>query len=562
MNFELRDYQQECLNNINSDIQDGFRKLLVQGCTSFGKTILFSKLAGDLVNNQGKQALILAHREELISQAIAKYQRVNGLSHRIGVEMSTDNSTGQENVIVASVPTIGRKESKRIQKFNPKNFGLIITDETHHCSASTYQNVYDYFLNNNSDIVHLGVTATPVRTDGFDVASLFEKVSYKIGLMELIRRGFIANVRGYTVKTDVSLDGIKSQAGDFSISELSERINTDSRNQQIYEAYVAYCKGLSTVIFCADVAHAEEIRDVFKDQNIKAETINCYTPKDERRYILEAFERGEIKVITNMGVLTEGWDSFRVGAIIMARPTKSSLLYTQIIGRGVRKDKKIAPWKDECIVVDVVDVLKGMKQKTIATEAGAMVAIDTNGQTLTELDEIFEEAQARGININTKVSIDEIKAKFIEKSLIPEFEYVDNQLSEYKWFAMNTPSGQENVIQLPDGGTMILKENALRQYDISYKRGKNIYQVADSIRFYDRALEAADHYIKYNFDITTEKGQNILNFLKQTQKWHGRPASPKQKDFMKKIGIEFDDSITMGEASKLIDIKLAGRNTK
>jgi len=358
------------------------------------------------------------------------------------------------------------------------------------------------------------------------------------------------------------LNGIKSQAGDFKLSELSERINVEERNQQIYEAYVAYCKGLSTVVFCADVAHATEIRDVFRRQEMVAETINCYTPKDERRRILAEFEDGKVQVLTNMGVLVEGWDSYQVGAIIMARPTKSSLLYTQIIGRGSRKDATIVPWKQECIVIDVVDAFKSRKQKTLSTEVGSVTAIDTDGQTLTDLDDIFSEALDRGIDINTKISIAEIKEKFIEKSLIPEFEYVNKKLTEYKWFAMNTPTGQENIIQLPDGGTMSLKENSLRQYDLTYKKGKKSEKVAGGLKFYDKALEAADFYIDYNYDIRTEKGQSVLNLLKQSQKWHGDTATEGQQKFMKKLGIEFTTKTTKGEASRLIDIKLAGRNTK
>ena len=564
--ISFRDYQKQCFANVASDYAEGHRRILLHAATGLGKTILISNIIDNVISLNGKKAMILAHREELLDQACKKFQKVHGAGKfRIGFEAAERQASPRDDVIIASVPTIGRTGSKRLKKFNPNDFKIIATDEVHHSSAASYQNIYKHFLNRNPDIVHVGLTATPVRTDGLDIAELFDVVSFRKTLLDAIKDGWLANIRGYAVKSNEDLNGIKTQAGDFAQRELQNRVNTSDRNQLIFDAYKAYMNDRGCVVFCVGIEHAQEVCDIFNRHGISAATINQKTPKRERKQILLDFESGKIKVLTNMGVLTEGWDSFQVGGIIMARPTKSALLYTQVIGRGLRLDKDIAPWKDECTLVDIVDAYKSRAQKTVSSIAGSLTVIDLDGSTVTEAQEIFAKAMELGFDVNAKTSLKEIEEKFISKNFLAEFELVDEGLSPYKYMCVNTPDGQDNVIMLPNGYKLTIHQNLISKYDVTLSKGKHQWEIYNNVQYYEKAFKIADTYIDYNLTEKDEHGNmdtRKLSLLKRQQRWHGDPATEKQKELMKKLKMTFADDITKGEAGKMLDQYFATRGRK
>ena len=588
--IDFRPYQLQCFENVKNDIDNGYKRLLLQLPTGAGKTICLSNIIDNVIPLNGKQAVIFVHREELLFQTVDKFKRVHGNKFVIGMEMGSYHCRGDEDIIVASTATLGRAECKRIQKIDPNRVGIVMYDEVHHAICTTGQNSINYFLDKNKQAILIGCTATTVRSDGLDIAEIFEVVSYRKSLIEMIREGWLANIRGYVVRSHEDLNGIKTQAGDFAAGELERRVNTDNRNQLIFDAYNAYMKDRhGVVIFCAGVEHAQDITDMFNQNGISAATINHKTPKDERRNILKAFEAGEIKVLPNMGVLTEGWDSFEVGGLIMARPTKSSLLFVQMIGRSLRLDRSISPWKSEAVIVDIVDSYKAQTQKTVASVAGAMKVVDVQGKTLTEIEEIFEKAQTLGIDISVHADVSGIEERFIEKNLIAEFELVDKKLSEYKWFAINANGKQEYVITLPDGAILTIREDILGRQEIEYQRSRSKAIIAKNIRYFEEAFKIADMFIDYNFGAPEKvcpecrggvertgsgflcrkcskvfqeyelRELKHLMLLKRDQKWHGDKATEKQVEFMKKLGIPVPDDLTKGEAGRLIDQKIASK---
>jgi hypothetical protein len=302
---------------------------------------------------------------------------------------------------------------------------------------------------------------------------------------------------------------------------------------------------------------------MFNKYGVKAGIISCHTPKEERAHLLESFEGGEIQVLTNMGVLTEGWDSYQCSAIIMARPTKSGLLFEQILGRCLRKSEEIAPWKTESVFVDIVDAYKSRKQKTLSSVAGSVTVIENDGKTVTEMMEVFQEALQRGIDINTKLSLKEIEDKFVSRDILQEFSLVDEKLSPYKYMAMNTANGQESVIQVPGGVTMRIIENMLGRYDLVWQKGNQRCEISKNIAGYDNAFKISDAYLNYNYGEAREADKPApINLLKRNQAWHSEPATPGQIAFMQKLHIEFKPGMSKGEATALIDIKLASRKLK
>ena len=176
-NIEFRDYQREAIDLvIKGDTQNAKTQLIVLP-TATGKTIVMSGVADHFLKNVKKRVLILAHRQELLEQAQEKIAWVVGNEHISEIEMASQKASAGD-IVLASVQTIGRSNSARIQKFDPNDFGLVIIDEAHHSIAATYQNVIDYFRQ-NKNLLLVGVTATNKRTDEESLAGVFEKITYQ-----------------------------------------------------------------------------------------------------------------------------------------------------------------------------------------------------------------------------------------------------------------------------------------------------------------------------------------------------------------------------------------------
>jgi superfamily II DNA or RNA helicase len=325
--------------------------------------------------------LVLVHREELVNQAVEKLSFVNPRL-TIGVEKAELHADISSDVVVASVQTLGSASGKRLRKLLASmEFGIVIIDEAHHVTAGSQ---YDRILNelglgsliNESDQIRsgqqrllVGVTATPNRHDNVGLSTFFNEILLNYGLQEAVQNGYLTDIRHIKVHTSANLEGLKNYRGDFSITDLSEATNTPERNQEIVSAYLKHGDSKSAVAFCSSVAHAYDLRDMFRLAGVSAEAIDGNTPKDQRKEILRRHESGELSIVTNFGVLTEGYDGM-IHIVLMCRPTKSASLYMQMIGRGVRtipsdlgniptkagRLKAIeASVKPDCIVLDFVD---------------------------------------------------------------------------------------------------------------------------------------------------------------------------------------------------------------
>ncbi|MFQ5915891.1 MAG: DEAD/DEAH box helicase family protein, partial [Nitrospinota bacterium] len=197
----LRPYQTDCLQAITGAWRDGVNRLLVSLPTGTGKTVVFAHLPQALGLN--RKMLVLAHREELLEQAREKIVAANPEA-RVEIEQAERKADPGADIIIASVPSIGRNRSKRIEKFDPADFGLLICDEAHHAVAPTYRNVFDHFgLSNgrerprNQDLLLVGFTATPRRGDHVGLEEVFDEIVYHRSIKEMIRQGYLAPITGY-----------------------------------------------------------------------------------------------------------------------------------------------------------------------------------------------------------------------------------------------------------------------------------------------------------------------------------------------------------------------------
>ena len=342
--FTLRGYQEDALAAIAAANERGIRRQLLVMPTGAGKTVVFSHL----VYRMGCRTLILAHRDELIAQAVDKLRRTLGRDASIGVVKADRNETGAD-VLVGSIQTVSIP--RRLAQL-PKDLGLLIVDEAHHAAAESYKRVLmglGCFAPDGPLLV--GVTATPDRGDKKRIGNtIFEAQVFSITMLELIEQGHLCDVQARRVKLKFNLRNVRRVGGDLDGEDLSNQMIKAGAIPSIVEAYRAYGDGRKALVFTPTVRMAHEIAMQARAAGIPAEAIDGTTPEAERRQVIRNLASGVTTMVANCAVLTEGFDEPSVSCLIMARPTESRPLFVQMLGRGMRTH----PGKRDCLVIDVV----------------------------------------------------------------------------------------------------------------------------------------------------------------------------------------------------------------
>ena len=337
--MKLRDYQQKCVDAINS--MDGGSGL-VSMATGLGKTVIFSRL-----KRRGR-VLIISHREELVKQPVRYYDCP------CGIEKGSEHSNGEE-VISASVQSL----SRRLQSFPPDYFDMIITDEAHHAAAPTYKKIYSHFRPR----LHVGFTATPNRGDKVRLDDVFDSIIFERDLKWGILSGWLTDVRCLRVNVSYNVSKVKRRLGDFVPGELDKAVNTAPANREVAEIYRKYARG-QTLIFAASVSHANNIAAEIDG----AVAVSQNTPN--RAEIIKKFTNREIPCIVNCMIFTEGTDMPLIETVIIARPTQNASLYTQMVGRGLRR----AEGKKYLTLIDCV----GISEKLEICTAPSLLGLDAS----------------------------------------------------------------------------------------------------------------------------------------------------------------------------------------
>lgn len=335
--MELRDYQQEAIDNLKKMREDGKTIALLYHATGVGKTITAATDAKAV----GGRTLFLVNALKLASQAKETFAKV-------WPEASLGEYTGSQKdmtqtVIFATVQSI----SKDLEKFSLTDFDYLIVDECHHAAANTYQKIFTYF---HPKFI-LGLTATPERSDGEDMLELFQNVAHKMDLKTAVERGVLVPIRCIRVKTNIDLTDVRINGIKYNSQDLESKLFIPERNQLIVDTYLKYVNGKKTVIFCASVDHAAEIAKLLRDNGVKAEAVSGRDRVEIRDKILKDYETGSTNVLCACDLLNEGWDSPHTTVLFMARPTMSKTIYMQQLGRGTRR----CPGKDDLPVIDFVD---------------------------------------------------------------------------------------------------------------------------------------------------------------------------------------------------------------
>ena len=335
--IELRDYQQEAIENLKKMREDGKTIALLYHATGVGKTITAATDAKAV----GGRTLFLVNALKLASQAKDTFAKV-WPEATLGEYTGSQKDVSQ-TVIFATVQSI----SKDLAKFSPTDFDYLIVDECHHAAANTYQKIFTYF---HPKFI-LGLTATPERSDGEDMLELFQNVAHKMDLKTAVERGVLVPIRCIRVKTNIDLTDVRINGIKYNSQDLESKLFIPERNQLIVDTYLKYVNGKKTVIFCASVDHAAEIAKLLRDNGVKAEAVSGRDRVEIRDKILKDYETGSTNVLCACDLLNEGWDSPHTTVLFMARPTMSKTIYMQQLGRGTRR----CPGKDDLLVIDFVD---------------------------------------------------------------------------------------------------------------------------------------------------------------------------------------------------------------
>lgn len=364
----LRPYQLDLVNGALKLWREGFRRIAMVMATGGGKTPTAMHVV-NLSLDAGAPVLWIAHRTELIDQAIDKARQV-APRRRIGRLQGRDKAYRAE-IVVGSIQTASTPTTLALLK--TRRWGLIVIDETHHATADTYMRVLrELGAFDETGPLVLGVTATLDRADGRALGEVFEEIiDPRIGLIDLIRHPegpYLVPPRGVRVKIgDLDLSRVKRVAGDFNSGALGAAMSASMAPKKIIEAWREHADGVPTMGFFPTVAFSIEMAEAFRAEGVAAVHLDGTTPAGERAAALDDFRAGRITVLCNVGLFTEGTDLPSIGCIILGRPTSSSTLYQQMVGRGLR----LHPGKRFCWILDVTGVTGRHRLATLASLGGA-----------------------------------------------------------------------------------------------------------------------------------------------------------------------------------------------
>lgn len=610
--MKLRPYQEQQLDAIASTFLDTrLNRLLVKSPTGTGKTVTFAELMKwqrlrdwlDTFPAGERRMLVIAHREELLDQAAAKIRAANpGLL--VGVEQGERRASTSLDVVVASIQTLAAMKFRRLERLtNAMAFRIVIVDEAHHAAARTYRAALarlgflpamaddgagDIERAEETDVAAMeqalkgwdrvapkdrllvGVTATPNRSDAVGLGCVFQTIAYSYALKDAISDGWLVPITPWAIETDTSLDGVRIARGEFNQRELAEAVNTDERNLRAVAGWREHAEGRPTIAFSVDVAHAHALAAAFEHAGFRAAAVSGETPKDDRRALLERFSAGQLDVLANCMVLTEGTDLPITSCILHAKPTKSSTLYEQMTGRGLR----LHEGKSDCVVIDLVDVARRHSLQTAPVLYGLPPGLIPKGEKLDQLQDAYDElmkemagrfdadaAFADGAHL-TLAQL-QAKAQLVDIWKVPDLgafgagramtwlKVSDDEFRmEYPW---RDAAGVEGFERLEvrkdylDRWEVVLTFTEKLQPGEKRRAEKRQSTIANQIMTSDAAAGLAEGFV-------LQHRRDITRLRSKAAPWRQGDPSPKQLALLRRLKIPHGPAITKGEASDLIDL--------
>ena len=466
--MQLRPYQQKAVDDTLAGFEKFQRQLGVIP-TGGGKTIVFSSLAKRFLP---ARTLILAHREELVDQAIEKLFKSTGIFAQ--KEKAEHSASLQSQVVVASVQTMQR----RLKKWPQDHFGLVVADEAHHSIADSWQTVLTHF----APAKILGVTATPDRGDKKNLGRYYENISFEVHLFDLIHKGFLSPIHVQSIPLKIDLAGVRQTAGDYNETDISNALNPYMR--EIARAIRDEAAFRRTLVFLPLIATSKEFTRICNEEGLAAAHIDGYS--EDRKEIQDRFRDGEFEVLNNAMLLTEGYDDPGIECVTILRPTRSRSLYSQMVGRGTR----IFPRKENLLLLDFLWmhekhslirpahlIAESDEEAEEMTEETENAAQRGDGQQELDLEDIASEVRIQ----REKKLQEELAAKTKRKARVMNaidfaLSLHDNAAAEFepqeKWEFGPLSEGQRGMLEKNgiDSDSVQCKGHAAKIIDLIYQR--------------------------------------------------------------------------------------------
>lgn len=527
--MRMRPYQQDAYDAVLEAQARDVRRPLVVMATGLGKTVLFSHLADRF--RQAGRVMVLAHRRELVKQAAEKLEAVTGITP--AVEMGDERAESwfdrKPPVVVSSIQTHDSRDygSRRRDKFDPAEFSLVIFDEAHRATATSWRRTVEHYAGNPGTVL-LFVTATPRKLDGSGVA---EELVFSYGIRDGIRDGWLvpidhmmAQIRG------LDFSRCKVRGGDFVESDVAAMMEQDKPLLEMAGCVAKEVKGGDLdnplwhlgrpgIVFMPSVASAKEMAGILNREGYipgKAGVVWGQQPEDERNRIVAAFRNRQIHVLVNCGVFLEGFDAARIGFVV-PRPTMSRDLYEQMIGRGTRPLPKLVDvYHDSALdrlaalalspkpSVRILDFYGIGHKRNLVTALNVLAPPDADAE---ELELAYRDAQKRGCYANVAESLEESRRKMAAR------REAAKRLEEER------------------ANRLARRKHVVPGVDVEYRRIDPFGAVSEDAPIEQRV----------------SRGPSWL------------PATEKQVRFARKLHLEFHDKIRRGELSRMIDEELGRR---
>jgi superfamily II DNA or RNA helicase len=334
--------QIEALENLNSQRESGISKSLLISATGTGKTYL---AAFDVEKSKARRVLFVIHRANIAKKAMKTFKNIFGNKKTMGL-YSGQIKEARADFVFCTIQTINKDQ--HLHQFAKDHFDYIIMDESHRAGAETYQRVLEYF----KPKFLLGMTATPERTDGFDIFRLFDhNIAYEIRLQNAMKENLLCSFHYFGV-TDISVGGeVLDDKSDFNLLVADERVDKIIENINLYGCDNDNPRGL---IFCSKVRECEVLSGAFNKRNFRTISLSGSNTEDEREDAINRLESDDpdlkIDYIFTVDIFNEGVDIPKLNQIIMLRPTQSAIIFVQQLGRGLRKAEK----KEYLTVIDFI----------------------------------------------------------------------------------------------------------------------------------------------------------------------------------------------------------------
>jgi superfamily II DNA or RNA helicase len=475
--------------------------------TAAGKTHCFSHLPDALELRTGKQMWFMVHRLELVEQAYKHLSRINP-GRKVGIERERFHADKDCDLVVGSIPTLYRL-GQRVQDINVEAVDSVVVDEIHHGISDSYGAVLKHFRvlkgdpGEDKNKLLVGFTATPNRGDNLGLEKILDEIVYSKGLREMIEDGWLASIRALRVSTSIDLSKVGVRRGDFITKQLEEAVNTPRRNELIVQKYLEMGEGKRGIAFTVDVQHSHDLALEFRRQGVEALPMSGNTPEEERKRILEAHEKGSVRMVISAGVMNEGVDVPWGEVGLMCRPTRSQLLYTQQVGRLTRiypAPEDAVPVKTMATIIDFVDNSSRHVLCTMPSLFGLPAKTDLEGAKVIDVAAEVEAIQEKIKRaLPDFVTLAELKSTIAAIDLLkpPAVPAEVEDISSLLWIK----AGGAYEIILPEY-ILAVRENTLGQFDIT-RRSKGIEQplhmgsltLKDALQLAETAIPAQERIL-------------------------------------------------------------------